>query len=393
MTARPNLRMPGARNGLRIVVDARQVFRPQRRGIGKTLINLYTTLAELRPHWNFLLVHQFETAVPQLDPLRNLGKKRIDFCGLNRFDLWEQAVLPIAASAARADILHAPANTGPKRSAVPVVVNIHDLIPLETAPNTEETRLWLARVKLISERSRHILTGSEYSKRKLVEVLGTPADKITVNAWAPDKSVVRIEDPAAIAAAKARCGLHPSEAYLFAFGASDPRKNTAGLLQAYATLPAGVRREFRLLIVGIQEASLPEFQSLAAALGIEDAVRLCGFSPEEDVAPLLSGAAVLCFASKYEGFGLPILDAFTCGTPLLAGNRTSLPEVGGDAAHYIDPYDLDSFRDGLLTMLTDEAYRCTLSARGLERGRLFTWERTAETVARVFESAAGARAR
>jgi len=387
MMSRSMIRNPIKSRVLRIVVDARQVYRPQRRGIGKTLINLYTTLAVLRPHWQFQLIHQFDTSVPQLETYRNLGRTRIDFYGLNRYDLWEQVVLPVAALAARADILHAPANTGPKRSAVPVVVNIHDLIPLEMAPDAEETRVWLSRVKLVSERSRHILTGSEYSKRKLMDVLGTPAEKITVNAWAPDKSVKRVEDPAIIGAVKARYGLRPEEPYLFAFGASDPRKNTAGLMRAYAALPESLRREFRLLIVGIQDESLPEFRMLAAELRSGDQVKLCGFTPEVDIAPLLSGAAILCFASKYEGFGLPVLDAFLCGTPLLAGNRTSLPEVGGDAAHYIDPYDLDSIRHGLQTMLTDEGYRKRLSLRGLERSRLFTWERTAETVAGVFEAA------
>lgn len=387
MTSRTKLRSLSKSGGLRIIVDARQVYRPQRRGIGKTLINLYTTLSQLRPNWHFQLVHQDDTSVPELDAYRNLYRTRIDFYGLNRLDLWEQAVLPMAALAARADILHAPANTGPKRSAVPVVVNIHDLIPLEMAPNAEETKVWLSRVKLISERSRRILTGSEYSKRKLMEVLGTPEEKIVVNPWAPDKSVVRVEDPAVVGAAKMRYGLRADEPYLFAFGASDPRKNTAGLIRAYAALPESVRREFRLLVVGIQDASLPEFQSLAAELHLGDQAKLCGFTPEADISPLLSGATVLCFASKYEGFGLPILDAFLCGTPLLAGNRTSLPEVGGDAAHYIDPYDLDSIRDGLLTMLTDEPYRRSLSQRGLERSRLFSWERTATTVAEVFEAA------
>jgi glycosyltransferase involved in cell wall biosynthesis len=120
--------------------------------------------------------------------------------------------------------------------------------------------------------------------------------------------------------------------------------------------------------------------------GLSERVILRGFTPEADLGPLLSAATVLCFLSRYEGFGLPILDAFQCGTAVLCGNRTSLPEVGGDAAHYVDPYDLDSISAGLQEILERDDYRGKLARRGLERSQLFSWERTAETVARVFES-------
>ena len=373
---------------MRIVVDARQVFRPQRRGIGKTLINLYATLAVRRPAWHFLLLHQTEATVTQLEGLRNLTRSRIDFFGLNRFELWEQAILPMCALATRADILHSPANTGPKRSSVPVVVNIHDLIPYELAPETAEAQLWLFRVRQIAERAKHILTGSEYSKQRLMEVLNTPADKITVNPWAPDRNTRHITDPVELGVIRVKYGLHPAEPYAFGFGASDPRKNTAKLIRAYANLPTSVRATYRLLLVGIQDEALPQFRKQADEAGLGDRVVLHGFIEESDISGLLSGARLLCFPSRYEGFGLPILDAFVCRTPVLTGNRTSLPEVAGDAAVLLDPDDDDALRDGLLSLLTNEPLRQELIARGVVRSQLFTWERTADRVAKVFETVA-----
>ena len=385
---RPPHLTPAGRDRMRIAVDARQVYRSQRRGIGKTLIDLYAKLAERRPTWQFTLFHQHAAAVPRLAAFANLSKAGIDFPGLTRFNLWEQAVLPVSALAARADVLHAPANTGPRRSGVPVVVNIHDLIPLDMAPDAAATHAWLAQVRRAAAGARHVLTGSEYTKARLVEVLGVPAAKVTVNFWAPDQAIRRVEDPAELTAVRGRYGLAPGEQYVFGFGAADPRKNTAELVRAYARLPAGLRREFRLLLVGIQAEALPGFRELAAGLGLGDRVVFHGYMAEEDLSGVLSGAAVLGFPSRNEGFGLPILDAFVCGTPVLTGNRTSLPEVAGDAAVMVNPDDPDDLADGLRRLLADESLRRDLRARGFERSALFTWDRTADTVAGVFQRVA-----
>ncbi|MGL6072845.1 MAG: glycosyltransferase family 4 protein [Fimbriiglobus sp.] len=373
---------------MRIVLDARQVYRPQRRGIGKTLINLYAVLAERQPTWQYTLLHQLEANVPELAKFSNLHKSRIDFFGLNRFDLWEQAVLPMSALAARATILHSPANTCPRRSSVPVVVNIHDLIPLEMAPDAPETQAWLKQVRVSAERSRHILTGSYYSKDRLIEVLGVPESKITVNYWAPDQNIHRITDPEALNAARLRYGLAENEPFVFAFGAADPRKNTARLIRAYSQLPESLRREFRFVIVGVQSVTLPEFRQLAEELKVADRVLIHGFIPEDDISPLLSAASLLAFPSRHEGFGLPIIDAFFCGTPVLTGNRTSLPEVAGDAAILVDSESDEALREGLSRMLSDEGLRHTLRDKGLARSQMFHWNKTADTVASVFEAIA-----
>jgi glycosyltransferase involved in cell wall biosynthesis len=374
---------------MRVVVDARQVYRPQRRGIGKTLIHLYRTLAVRRPAWRFLLVHQAALPVPELAGLPNLSHRSLDLPGVNRLDLWERAALPGAALVARADLIHAPANTGPPFAPAPVVVNVHDLIPYEMAPTDPAARRWLRRVARVARAARHVLTGSEYSKRRITDVLGLPPAKVTVNPWAPDRNVHRVDDPAAVDRVRVRHGLRPGEPYLFGFGADDPRKNTRRVIEAYARLPAAVRDEFRLLLVGIQGPALDEFRREADGLRLGDRAVVEGYCDEADLPALLSGAAALCFPSRSEGFGLPILDAFVCRTPVVAGNRTSLPEVAGDAALLVDPEDVDAIRDGMLRIVTDAGLRGELIARGAERAKQFTWERTADTVAGVFEAVAG----
>jgi glycosyltransferase involved in cell wall biosynthesis len=139
--------------------------------------------------------------------------------------------------------------------------------------------------------------------------------------------------------------------------------------------------------VGVQEAALARFRDKARSLGVaEGSVR--GFADEDDLPALLSGAALLCYPSLAEGFGLPILDAFVCKTAVLTSTTTSLPEVAGDAALLVDPTDTLTLRAGLERLLSSEEARNDLVARGWRRVKEFSWERCAECVALVLEKAA-----
>jgi glycosyltransferase involved in cell wall biosynthesis len=375
------------------VLDARQVFRARRRGTGKNLIDLYETLARRQPGWEFRLVHREEAPALPLESLPNVKRTRVDIPGADRFNLWEQVRLPLAALTSRADVLHAPANTGPRFPLAPMVVTIHDLIPLEISPDSPASRLWLKRVRAAARAARRVVTPSEYSKRQIVEKVGVPPEKVTVNHWAADRNTRRVNDPDELGRVRRKYGLAARQRYVFGFGASDPRKNTRLLIEAYARLPRGLTREVRLLLIGIQGAALAEFRALAGQFGVGGRAALHDFADEADLPALLSGADVLCFPSRSDGFGLLILDAFQCETAVVTGNRTSLPEVAGDAAVLVDPDDVASIRDGLAQALSDEGLRRRLAARGRERLRLFTWERCADAIAQVFEEVGSERRR
>ena len=374
---------------IRIAVDARQLFRANRRGIGKTLAEVYAALARRRPGWEFVLVHQLAVpGPPALAGLANVRAVRVDIPGGDRFGLWEAVRLPAAAVGCRAAALHCPANTGPRFPLAPMVLTVHDLIPLEIAPDVPDTRAWVKAVSAACRAARHITTVSEYSKSQLVARLGVPADKITVIGHAPDSRLARVTDPAELDRVRAKYGLRPGEPYAFGFGAADPRKNTARLIEAYAALPAELRAEFRLLLVGIQNEAAERFRRVAEERAVADRVVLHGFADEADLPALMSGATVLCFPSRSEGFGLPILDAFACRLPVLAGDRTSLPEVAGDAAVLVAPDDTAAVRDGLARLLAEPALRDRLRDRGTERLKGFTWDAAAEAYAGVFERVA-----
>ena len=357
-----------------IAVDGRQAYRADRRGMGNVLVSVLREVARQRPHWRFRLFHQTPAAADPFADLPNVSRKRIDIPAGDRLDLWERIRLPAAAAVSRADLLFSPANTGPGRATVPRAVIVHDLIPLELDPDSAATRDWLRRVGRAARRAAVVLTASEHSKAGIVERFGIPPERVTVLRWSTD--LTRETDGGRLATAKAKYGLHADDRYAFGFAAADPRKNTRRLLEAFAGVPG----DARLLLVGVQGPSLDEFRRLA-----DPRVVLHGFADAPDLPALLSGADALAFPSRSEGFGLPILDGFACGTPVLAGNRTSLPEVAGGAAVLVDPDSTEAIRDGLARLLGDGELRADLTAKGFERLKLFNWADSARTVAETFE--------
>jgi glycosyltransferase involved in cell wall biosynthesis len=373
---------------LRVGLDARTVYSPTRRGTGKNLIDLYRRVAVLQPDWTFVMFHRERT--PAEDPfasLSNVEHHAIEIRG-DRWNLWEQVRLPAAALASGVSLLHAPANTAPAEALVPLVVTIHDLIPLDIVENPAWTDRWERNVGRGARQARRIITPSAYTRRRIVDHFGVPEARVVVNHWAPDTTAVRVTDESAFERVRARHGVPAGQPYVFGFGAIDPRKNTRRMLQAWAGLPAGLRASHSLLLVGLVEPALTDMRRMARDLMPEGGWSLMPFAEEADIPVLMSGALALCYPSLSEGFGLPVLDAFSCATPVITSRTTSLPEVAGDAAILVDPSDTDDITRALARMIDDAALRQTLRQRGTARLTEFSWDRCAKTAAQVLADAA-----
>ena len=370
---------------MRIAVDARPAYQEKTlRGVGKTLVSLYRALARVRPGWRFDLFYQCPNG---RDPLAGVGTARpraVDGPG-DRFGAWQEVWLPAAAWRARADLLHCHGAIAPRFPATRLVVTIHDLTPLEFRPADPDVRAWAANVARAARKAARVLTGSGFVRDQVVRVLDVPADKVTVVRWGPNEAVAKVADPAEVRAVAARYGVADGQPYLLHFGMALARKNTRRVLEAWAGLPAAARGGAALVVVGLEGAALDRFRTAARDLGAEASCRLHGYVPEDDIPALLTGTAGLCYVALSEGFGLPILDAFACDAPVLASRTTSIPEVAGDAARYVDPASTDDVRRGMGDLLTDPALRADLVARGRDRLKGFTWDGCAEEVAGVFE--------
>jgi len=373
---------------VKVALDARQIYRPNRRGTGKNLVDLYRHLARIRPDWEFVLFYQTNGCPDPFASLPNVSSVRVDMRG-DRFDLWQQIRLPLAARLGGADILHCPANTGPRMPCVPMVVTIHDLIPLDSRFRGTHIGGWGKNVANAARKAVKIITPSEFSKQQIVSLFRVSGDKVVVNPWAPTDGYRKVTDAQELDRVRDEYGLASDQRYVFGFGGADPRKNTAYILEAWARVPAEMRTDCCLVLVGIEGPALGRLRRRAGQLGIDRSCRLHGFAPEEDLPALLSGAVFLCYPSRSEGFGLPILDAFACETPVLTSQAGSLPEVAGDAALLVDPEDVGAITAGMVRLLGDEQLREELVKRGCQRVQKYTWHRCAERLCRVFEDVAG----
>ncbi|MCH8852177.1 MAG: glycosyltransferase family 4 protein [Planctomycetes bacterium] len=368
-----------------IGLDARSIYAKTRRGTGKNLLDAYRVMARLRPEWRFVLYHRGFEGVDPFAEYANVSNSVIDIRG-DRWNLWEHLRLPAAASDDGIDLLHCPANSCPRFRATRVVSTVHDLIPLklsDPAMNGEAQR-FRNSVRRCLARSERVIAVSESTKQDLVSDLDGDPDQIDVITWAADSACVPVRDEAELARIRSRYNI--TSRYMLAFSGRSRRKNAEGMIRGFARLPADLRREVRFVLVGVepneQRTALAE---LIGELRIAENCAVFGFAPEEDIAPLLSGAEALAFCSLYEGFGLPILDAFRCETAVLTSNVSSMPEVAGEAAVYCDPGDCSSIADGMTRLLRDRDLRDLLVERGRKRVRQFTWEGTAETICGIFE--------
>lgn len=367
-----------------IALDARSIFRPVRRGTAKNLIDVYRRVAKLRPDWQILMFHQIPAEDNPFADCDNVSLHQIDIKG-DRFSFWQHIRLPLAAKASGVDVLHCPANTSPCYPIVPVVLTVHDLIPLENDFSSARTKSWLRNIKRSVHQARRIVTPSTYTRKLIIERLGVDEDKITVNPWAADGACTLVSQDGELTRVREKYTSFPDRKYVLGFGAVDPRKNTERVIRAWSMLSEDIRQQYSLVMVGIDESVRSRFQTIAARVGLNGDCRLHGFVEEEDIPALLSGATMLCYPSLSEGFGLPILDAFACETPVLTSSTTSLPEVAGEAAMLVDPHDHNDIARGMKSILLDEQRRIDMVHAGKQRLKQFTWESCANRLCTVLE--------
>jgi glycosyltransferase involved in cell wall biosynthesis len=310
----------------------------------------------------------------------------------DRFDAWFQLRFPVALRWARPDLVHLPATVAPAICPAPCVVTVHDLIPLKLAGEVSPQRaLAFGRgLRSALRKAVHLITVSAATRDELHAEFGVPADHMTVIPWAPDQHVAA-QAPAARAAdnaARIRARYRLGPRWLVTFAGSGRRKNPRGVIDGFARTDPAVRRGVQVVLVGCEPAAHREMlATVAERAGIADQVRVLGFVPHEDVATLLAGACGLLMPSLYEGFGLPILDAFACDVPVLTSAISSMPEVAGDAAIYCQPNDSQSIADAIAQLLEPDT-AADLVQRGRTRLDAFSWQRTAEAMCGAYEHAA-----
>ena len=291
---------------------------------------------------------------------------------------WMLIGLPCAARQAAVDVIHAPAYTAPFWSPVPVVLTIHD-VSYERCPQWYPYRRDWAR-RAFYRRSAHIasriLTVSRFSATEITAAYRIPAERMTVtplgvdDGFAPAHSDLSAEQPTGV-----------SPPYLLHVGDLHERRNLTMLVDAVLAARRHVGGTFpalSLVLAGKDRGAGDAVSGIAARAGAADAVVRLGPVSEKRLRALYRGAIALAYPSRYEGFGLPLVEAMACGTPVIASNTASMPEVLGDAGLLVDPTDGQAWTSAIIDVVNNEQTRGNLRAAGLRRAAEFTWERTAQ---------------
>lgn len=287
------------------------------------------------------------------------------------------------------DLVHATDHLIPKLRHVPVVATVMDAIPLS---NPE----WVGyRFKAINNEAwrrsvhwaDHVITISEYSKREIIKWFRYPEHKISVTPLAVDDRWYEPIAPEATKAAREHYGL--PEGYFLVVGTLQPRKNVMTALEAHRLLPGNIRAAYPLVIAG---RAGWQCEDLVTELQKPDpCVKWLAYVPDADLGCLVANATALVSVSLSEGFGLPLLEAFAAGTPAIAANTTSLPEVAGDAAVLVDPLDVTSITSAMQTMAMDLDVRQEMCIRASQRSKDFSFKKTVDLTVDVYKSVAVSR--
>lgn len=301
--------------------------------------------------------------------------------------LWHRAraPLPLEVFTGRIDLFHATDFVlPPTLPATQTLLTVHDLsfvrVPQAASP---PLKAYLdAVVPRSVARAQHILADSQATKDDLVAHYGTSADKITVLYCGVDSQFQPVKDHDLLNACKRKYGLE-GVAYLLSVGTIQPRKNYSRVIEAVAAARQQ-GHDLHYAIAGGKGWLEDEMRQTIARLGAQQYVHLLGLADDADLPALYSGARALVMASLYEGFGLPVLEAFACGAPAISSNLSSLPEVAGEAALLVDPHDTAGIAAAIVALEKQPALRQRLVQAGYERAAGFTWQRSAQQLRSIY---------
>ncbi|HVX30675.1 MAG TPA: glycosyltransferase family 1 protein, partial [Nitrolancea sp.] len=300
---------------------------------------------------------------------------------------WEQLIAPGLLARDRIDIVHAPVNVSPHFTSRPSVVTVHDLafrLFPEQYPAIKQ-RYLNALTRRSVEHADRVIAVSENTRDDLLRSYRVNPERVHVIPNGVDPSLRPVDDADVLKRFRERHQL--PDQFILALSTLQPRKNLIALLRAWSRLEEKTR--LPLVVAGAPGWKVDPIFDEVRALGIADKVRFAGYAAGDELSLWYSAATIFVYPSLYEGFGLPVLEAMVCGTPVISSNASALPEVAGEAALLVEPHDVDGLAGAIDTLTRDPILRADLAQRGRERARQFSWARTARETVEVYRLAAG----
>lgn len=373
---------------MRIGIEAQRLLRPHKHGMDFVALELIKALQQLDHENEYFVFVRPGVDVKCLQLRANFTLVQLP--GANYIH-WEQVALPRAVRAYRLDVLHCTANTAPWLTGVPLILTLHDVLFLTrtTGVNTATAyqrfgNLYRALlVPRLMSRCGKILTVSQYAAQRIKAELKLPNVRIDVLYNGVSNRFTEPVTAKQLAKAQARYQL-PSRYFLF-LGSADPRKNMKNVLLAFIQY-GQTNRQVQLVISGAFPHSLKQLLTADEYAFVEERCQFIGYIDDGDLPALYTLAETFLFLSISEEFGLPILEAMACGTPVITSNLTAMPEVAGEAALFVDPYQPDHITEAMQRLTHNLLLRQTLIQRGKERVTHFSWLHTAQQLLAIYKT-------
>jgi glycosyltransferase involved in cell wall biosynthesis len=374
---------------MKIGIEAQRLFRTKKHGMDIVVLELLRNLQQI-DHDNEYVIFLYPDKDRCLD-----SSNRFKICELKNsfYPYWEQVLLPRAAAREQLDLLHCTSNTAPLRTAMPLVLTLHDIIYLEktqagSGSMTTYQKLGQTYRRLIVPRiiprCDRIITVSQFECQRIEKQLALPANKLLAVYNGVSSLFKPVSDLSALRQVRQAYGL--PERFILFLGNTDPKKNVGNVLAAYASYVKSASPIWPLVIT---DYSSERLEAMLQANGLPDLrqhILLPGYIPQNQLAIVYALAQIFLYPSLRESFGLPILEAMASGTPVITSNTSSMPEVAGEAALLIDPTKPEELSKAMLTLQNDPESRQKMAIQGLARTGLFTWRTMAEKVLRIYES-------
>ena len=368
---------------MRIGIEAQRIFRKNKHGMDYVVLQEILQLQKM-DHENEYFVFVKPGPDRCVKDSEHVHVIEID---TPSYPLWEQYALPKAAKKARVDLLHCTSNTAPIRCDIPLVLTLHDIIFLEPRDKQNKSLYqnmgWLYRrlvVPRILDKCRRIITVSNFELNNIVGKLNIPRQRMAMiyngyNDWfhplEDDKEVYK--------------KYIPEKGFLFFLGNTDPKKNTERTLVAYSRYLERSNVKRPLLMADLDREYLNGIISRNHIENIREKIRMPGYIPNSDLPYIYNGAFAFLYTSLRESFGIPLLEAMACGTPVVTSNTSSMPEIGGQEAILVDPTRADDITNALIRLETDETFLQQQKSWGLRRAQLFSWRKTTEQLLELYQ--------
>jgi glycosyltransferase involved in cell wall biosynthesis len=380
---------------MKIGIDARFLTHPQPGGFKTYTENLVTALADLDKENEYILYLDREPSPQDIIPVQPNFQTRVVTGSLRMIGLpWrEQIRLPRQIAVDQVDLFHSTCLTAPLHVDCPLVITVHDMIWAFPERFSQKGTWSLKRKfmewynywvpKYATGRASAILTVSHAARESIIEYLHYPSNKIYVTWEAARPCFTSVSDVQCLDDVRKKYDLQSK--FILAIGSSDPRKNISTLVQAYSLLPYQLQQEYRLAIVWTHRELADHLSRQLSSLGLQEKVQFLENVTNEDLASLYNAASLFVFPSLYEGFGLPLLEAMACGSPVVAADTSSIPEIVDDAGLLFEARDPQGMAETITYVLSNNEVRLNLIQKGFKRNAIFSWKKCANETLAVYE--------